>query len=288
MARYLFGFLKRSIMMKISSYFGFVLFLLLSAKTMFSQNPPTPTVNIPFGSATICPMNMGTPSFVMLVSSASSGNVWSNGATTQSINVSSSGNYYVSQVVGNFTSSPSAPVTVSVHPMPNISFPAIGPFCKDAAPVVLQGMPMGLSGFYTYSGMGVSGDTFTPANANQGMNSILTFDYTQIFDGQACQNSASVSVAVLDCVTGLEEESKINNGVLLYSNQLLGHFTLQSTIYKIQELSIVDMCGKDVFALNDTNTHEISLNLSNDPPGIYLLVVKHEQGYVSRKIVKMK
>jgi hypothetical protein len=61
--------------MKISNYLSIVLFLLFSAKSVFSQNPPTPTVTVPFGSATIRATQFGYPGFVTLVSSANSGNV---------------------------------------------------------------------------------------------------------------------------------------------------------------------------------------------------------------------
>ncbi len=59
---------------------------------------------------------------VILTSSATSGNYWSNGAITQSITVSSSGTYSVTTTQNGCTSAVSAPVTVAVNPVPNADF----------------------------------------------------------------------------------------------------------------------------------------------------------------------
>ncbi len=74
--------------------------------------PATPTVTAS-GSTTICAG--GT---VTLTSSATTGNTWSNGATTQSIVVSTAGTYSVVHFNGTCTSASSTPITVTVNPIP--------------------------------------------------------------------------------------------------------------------------------------------------------------------------
>jgi hypothetical protein len=74
--------------------------------------PTAPTISAG-GSTTFC-----SGGSVVLTSSSASGNTWSNGATTQSITVSQSGNYTVSVSNGS-CSATSSPITVTVNPMPS-------------------------------------------------------------------------------------------------------------------------------------------------------------------------
>ena len=77
-----------------------------------SPLPTTPTISVS-GSTTLCQGES-----VILTSSSPSGNTWSNGATNQSISVTESGSYSVSVSNGN-CSSTSAPVVLTVIPLPN-------------------------------------------------------------------------------------------------------------------------------------------------------------------------
>lgn len=71
------------------------------------------------------PTNFNMGGSVTLTSSAASGNLWSNGATTQSITVNNSGNYSVRYTnAENCTSEMSTPVTVTVN-LPASNTPAI-------------------------------------------------------------------------------------------------------------------------------------------------------------------
>lgn len=65
------------------------------------------------GATTFC-----QGSSVTLTSSAATGNVWSNGATTQSITVTQAGSYTVSVNNGTCTSAASAPTVISITPAP--------------------------------------------------------------------------------------------------------------------------------------------------------------------------
>ncbi|MFT3979661.1 MAG: T9SS type A sorting domain-containing protein [Ferruginibacter sp.] len=74
--------------------------------------PATPTISAS-GPLSFCAGNS-----VTLTSSATTGNTWSNGATSQSITVNTSGTYSVSTSNGTCTSLPSAPAVVQVNPVP--------------------------------------------------------------------------------------------------------------------------------------------------------------------------
>lgn len=115
-----------------------------------------------------------------------------------SINVtpSSSTTYFV-RAEGTCNTTPCASTSVSVNPLPGVSFsPPGGPYCaSQTTPVSLSAAPAG----GTFSGNGVVGNTFTPANAAVG-NNTLTYTYT---DGNGCTNSAQQIVLI----TGLPSVS---------------------------------------------------------------------------------
>ncbi len=74
--------------------------------------PATPTISAS-GSTTFC-----TGGSVTLTSGTASGNIWSNGETTESITVSASGSYSVQTINSGCTSAVSNAVAVTVNPAP--------------------------------------------------------------------------------------------------------------------------------------------------------------------------
>ena len=81
--------------------------------------------------------------------------------------------------------------TVTVNPLPNVSFSGLASsYCPNAGNVSLSGSPSG----GTFSGPGVSGNTFSPSSAGTGTHTI-TYTYT---NGNGCTNSTSQSTTVAD------------------------------------------------------------------------------------------
>lgn len=81
-----------------------------SINVLVNPIPVTPTISVS-GSTTICQGES-----VILTSSYPTGNVWSNGETTQSITVTQSGSY---TVINGGCSAPSAPIVVTVASQPS-------------------------------------------------------------------------------------------------------------------------------------------------------------------------
>ena len=81
------------------------------SSVIVNPNPTTPTISAN-GLTTFC-----SGGSVTLTSSSATGNTWSNGATTQSITVSTSGNYSVTVSNGSCNST-SSPTSVTVNPLP--------------------------------------------------------------------------------------------------------------------------------------------------------------------------
>jgi gliding motility-associated-like protein len=76
-------------------------------------------------------------------------------------------------------------VTITVEPTPVVSAGNYGPVCMNDADVVLVGSPAG----GTFSGTGVSGNTFDPSSGTQ----TITYDYTS---PAGCSNSANTVITV--------------------------------------------------------------------------------------------
>ena len=159
-----------------------------SAATVVTVNPlpavPTITAN---GPTTFC--QGGT---VTLTSGAATNNVWSTGATTQSINVSASGSYTVTVTNANNCSSTSAATVVTVNPLPIVTLSPFTAVCStDAAFTLTGGSPAG----GTYTGTGVSGGQFNPSIAGAGVF-VITYSYT---NSNNCTATATQSITVNNC-----------------------------------------------------------------------------------------
>jgi hypothetical protein len=108
-----------------------------SASKTVSVNPtPAPTIT-PSAPTTFC---LG--SHVSLTASAGASYLWSNGATTQSIDVTDSGSFTVTVTNASGCSAVSAPVVVVVNPLPPPVITASGPttFCEGGK-VTLSAQP---------------------------------------------------------------------------------------------------------------------------------------------------
>jgi hypothetical protein len=112
-----------------------------SAATSVTVNAlPAATVSAS-GATTFCEGGS-----VTLTASAGSSYLWSNGATTSSINVTASGSYSVTVTNANGCSATSAATSVTVNPLPTPSISASGPttFCQgDSVTLTGHGTPSG-------------------------------------------------------------------------------------------------------------------------------------------------
>ncbi len=143
------------------------------------QPPNSPTVTAS-GPTTFC--NGG---FVTLTSSSASGNTWSNGAITQSIIVSSSGNYFVT--VSNGTcSATSAPKTIVVNPTPTTpTISTTGPttFCAGGTVTLISSI--------------TAGNTWSNGGTSQFINVSTPGNYTvSVTDGTCTATSNPTTIIV--------------------------------------------------------------------------------------------
>jgi hypothetical protein len=85
----------------------------------------------------------------------------------------------------------SASTTITVYELPIVSLADFGDVCADSDPFALTG---GLPEGGTYSGPGVSADTFDPIAAGLGTHTI-TYTYT---DANGCTSAATAEITVVD------------------------------------------------------------------------------------------
>lgn len=129
--------------------------------------------------------------------------------------------------------------------------------CSNDAVVYLYGIPSG----GTWSGLGVSGTSFTPSIAGPG-NHVCTYTY---LDQYGCTGTATTSIFVNACV-GISEPIGLS-GVSFYPNPNDGSFSVNVASSNISEMKmeIIDLQGRIVYSemiigINSGFSKEINLN----------------------------
>jgi hypothetical protein len=75
-----------------------------------------------------------------------------------------------------------------------------------------------------------------------------------------------------------------NTSIRVYPNPTNGRFTVKWSNFKIKSLTVYDISGKLLFS-KSTNGPQTSVNLDDASPGVYFLMLKSEQGFLTRKVV---
>jgi len=164
------------------------------------SDPVAVTVNTPPAAPSITasgPLTFCSGGSVTLTSSAGTTYLWSTGATAQSINVTSPGNYTVRITNAAGCQSPaSAPTMVTVNPLPLVNAG------NDAS--IPNGTSTNLNG--TVTGTGPFTYSWTPASllvnatvedpVTVNLTSTTTFTFTATITATGCPNSDNVTVSV--------------------------------------------------------------------------------------------
>lgn len=192
--------------------------------------------------------------------------LWSTGATTSSITVNSGGSYWVqgtssmSCVIGD-----TVVVTVLTAATPTVTA-ALNNVCMDDAGVPLTASPAG----GTFSGPGVSGNTFTPLVAGMG-NHTITYTYT---DSLGCTGTGSTMITVNLCM-GVAQ-SPAGNPLAVHPNPSAGLFTLTSAVsFGQATVEVSDVTGRVLYTAQHSlaSGSPLQIDLSNEPEGMYFVKV---------------
>ncbi|WP_341903644.1 FG-GAP-like repeat-containing protein [Fluviicola taffensis] len=234
-----------------------------SAPVVVNVNPaPATPIITPSGPTTICD---GEELF--LFTSGTGTNTWSTGYIGQVLQVTVSGNYWVSvqNVYGCSASSVVVPVVVNSNPIVTVN--PFQPLCSFAAPFTMSnGLPAG--GIYT--GNGITSNIFDPGNAGIG-SSIVTYTYVDVNN---CSASAQTTIDVNDCAGIDEKESTYFS---LFPNPNNGQFKVISTGTPMDQIIIYDAQGKMVFNESYSGIFTLEFDLNAYSNGVYYIEINSDQ-----------
>jgi hypothetical protein len=193
--------------------------------------------------------------------------LWNTGATTSTINVTTSGMYYAKVTNGGCSTSDT--VLLTINPLPVVGFPAIADVCFQGLPFTMNATPTG--GTFT-GGAAVNGIMFDPTTAGVGTHPVL-YSYT---DANSCSNSITQNIHVADC-TGIEEYVN-SNDVNVFPNPSNGMFTINITNANFNELtvSISNIQGKEIYNFTERNInsdYNKQIDLEGVAKGVYFIKI---------------
>jgi uncharacterized repeat protein (TIGR03803 family) len=232
---------------------------------------PMPTVSVSPTNLTTC---AGSPT-TLTASGATTYN-WQPGnlnGTSVSVSPASSTTYTVTGTSSGCSNTATA--TITTNPTPTVSY-VQNPLtvCINWSPITLSaGSPAG----GTYSGPGVTGNTFNPSAAGGG-NKTIVYTYT---DGNNC--SASVSqIIYVDLCLGVQSVVD-ENGVGLQPNPFTDKLLV--TVGEKTTFTIYNALGQSVgtYELNAGQTEIPTETLAG---GIYVVEFKNASGVSTKKVVK--
>jgi hypothetical protein len=203
--------------------------------------------------------------------------LWSDSSTTQTLLVTSGGNYAVTVTAANGCTN-SDTISIIINPVPVVTVsPVSSPVCLDDGTVTLNATPAG----GTWSGPGVTGSLFNPMTAGNGTHTLL-YTYTDV---NGCTDTANVTIAVNPC-TGVAENN--SSAVNVYPNPTEGVFTL-TLDFPAEHVAIVmtDIQGRVVYDGREENTpagFTKQIAAENLAAGLYLLHVVTEDGEFTVKV----
>ena len=239
--------------------------------------PPAPTVTAS-GSTEFCEGGS-----VTLTSSATSGNIWSTGATTSSITVSQSGSYTVSVSTTGCPSASSDPVEVSVIPAATVD--AINVTQGDDGYVSATAVnPQNVS-TYIWNFGDATGDN--PGTNPQDHTYTVNGNYiVTLTVGNECGDNTTNLTIVVESVppTGITDLDLEAQQLRIFPNPGSGVLQLENkSRLHIRSLTVYDLSGKVLFQRNVQDNGHYNLDLSHLSSGSYLLKIDTDHGALNRK-----
>jgi len=97
-----------------------------------------------------------------------------------------------------------------------------------------------------------------------------------VTDGQGCTKSVCIRVT---SPTGIDNVADNSGSVTVYPNPNNGEFTIESTVVSSQwSVEVYNILGEKVYSQLSTQNSQLTINISNQPNGVYLYRVLTENG----------
>ena len=202
-------------------------------------------------------------SSVILTSSAATSYLWSNGATTQTTTINTSGSYTVTtDTVG--LSVISAATLVTVNPSPTIVIGGIITICNGGSTTLTAS---GADTFVWTGGPSTAANLVSPT-------ATTTYTVTGTTTATGCHDTASKIVTVQTC-TGIVDNTSLQE-IMVYPNPTNGIFNIDIKNANFNKLviSVINIVGKEVFSASDngvTRDYTKQINLENLAKGMYYI-----------------
>ena len=203
--------------------------------------------------------------------------LWSNSATTQSITVSSAGNYSVVVTNGTGCTGTSQTLTVNVNPTP------VAAFTETHTQLSYAFTSSSIASTYDWD--------FGDGNTGTGQNP--THDYTAeglytvtliVCNGICCDTFTSQ----YDVKTGIENILS-QDGWMIFPNPTMENFNLTYTGNSIVEsVSVYNTLGELIWTSNSAGKKSWMINANQFAAGVYFLTAKSADGIKVFKIEKVK
>lgn len=167
-------------------------------------------------------------------------------------------------------------VTVTVNPLPTVSYTDVSTICSYYDPITLAaGNPAG----GTYSGSGVSGTTFDPSAAGVG-TATVTYSYT---DMNGCTNTADWDITVDGCL-GITDPN-LSGDLLVYPNPTSGSITIEGLPAEGSVIKVIDLNGRQLISF-ECLSEMTEINLEALAPGQYMIEVINNEQMITKRIAK--
>jgi hypothetical protein len=170
-------------------------------------------------------------------------------------------------------------INLTIHPIPVVTLSiSLNSVCVDDTSFTLNG---GSPAGGTYSGPGVSGNTFSPSTAGNGSHTIV---YTYVDSISGCNDTATAIVTVSACV-GVSENNNFT-GINVYPNPNSGAFTIDlGGNYADVSIVITDLGGRTVHAQNANNANLIPVEFES-AAGMYIVTVESGSNKTSFQLIR--
>lgn len=167
--------------------------------------------------------------------------------------------------------------TVVVNPLPVVALTiASSTVCVDDAAVSLTGTGSPTGG--TFSGTGVSGNSFSPSAAGVGTHTI-TYTYA---DSIGCSATATDNIVVNACVGIAESGAGIS---AIYPNPFSGQVTLETNVAGETQVIVHSVLGQEIMNTEFTG-NKLVIETSTWAAGIYVFTINTSEGQETIRLVK--
>lgn len=242
----------------------------LASDTVLVSIKPNPTITAS-GATTIC---AGVSTEITAI--GADNYEWNNGLPNEATNMVSplqTTRYIVTGYVDGCFGQDS--ILINVNPLPIVSLANFNPdtLCLSQTPV---GLPVGEPQGGQYSGPGLTGNTFSPTLAGNGLH-LITYSYTDINN---CENTAQRGVFVSSCLEIMENELSIFS---IYPNPTSNMVLIErENPSNYSQLEIFNAEGKSIQRRNLID-NPTSIDVSQWPKGNYFF---HFTNNTDHSIVK--